>query len=483
MTAMRPRLLLLLLLPLGAIPAPAADTFDEAVKRASGSYQQQIQQATQDLLRTRERLNAEKAPLINARKAAEERLLAAEREVLRLEAQDQTAAERRRKMLKDQDGLRKTTNYLNSLSRDTLKAFADGLAPGENQALDAQLQALQQALDDAAGGTTAKPAGEVLGFLADWTQRAAGGYAVPGKAVLSGDNQVRQGTLAFVGPEAFFLPADGGPGAVLRRQGGATYPTAYPLPAWTRPDAEAFFHGQAGHFPADASRGKALHLQETRGSVLSHIRSGGVVAYVILATGLLALLLIMQKLYDLAQMKLDRPQKVQALLDAVAAGDLAGAERQLAGLHRTTHELFAAGLRQRHQPKALLEEQLSSLLHRQQMHFERRLSLLAVIATAAPLMGLLGTVSGMVKTFALMTVFGSGNAMKLSAGISEVLVATELGLMVAIPALVVHGFLSHRIRKNLSLLEHYAMEFVIALDQSRAGTPPAAQPAGHEGAR
>jgi biopolymer transport protein ExbB len=163
---------------------------------------------------------------------------------------------------------------------------------------------------------------------------------------------------------------------------------------------------------------------------------------------------------------------------------MADADRKLAGLHRTTHELFATGLRHRDRPKALLEEQLQSLLHRQQMHFERRLSLLAVIATAAPLMGLLGTVSGMVKTFALMTVFGSGNAMKLSAGISEVLVATELGLMVAIPALVVHGFLSHRIRKNLSLLEHYAMEFVIALDQTRAGPPPAsAPPAGHEGAR
>ena len=480
---MRPRFLLLLLGPFSTIQLTAADTFDEAVKRANGNYQQQIQQATQDLLHTRERLDAEKAPLINARKAAEEHLLAVEREVMRLEAQEQTAGERRRKMLKDQDGLRKTTNYLNSLSRDTLKAFEDGLAPGENQALAEQLQALQQSLDEAAGGTTARPAGAVLEFLSGWTQRATGGYAVSGKAVLAGDNQVRPGTLAFVGPEAFFLPNDGGAGTVLRRQNGATYPTGYAVPAWTRADAEALFHGQAGHFPADASRGKALHLQETRGSVVSHIRSGGIVAYIILATGLLALLLIVQKLYDLAQMKLDRPAKVQALLDAVTAGDLAGAERQLAGLHRTTHELFAAGLRYCHQPKALLEEQLQSLLHRQQMHFERRLSLLAVIATAAPLMGLLGTVSGMVKTFALMTVFGSGNAMKLSAGISEVLVATELGLMVAIPSLVVHGFLSHRIRKNLSLLEHYAMEFVIALDQSRAGTPPAAQPAGHESAR
>ena len=479
---MRPRLIILLgLLPLVAGHGFAAETFDEAVKRAAANYQQQMVQAGQDLNRTRERIAAEQAPLIREKQAAEERVLALEREIMRLETQEQGAGERRRKMLKEQDALRKTVNYLNGLARDALKSYDDGLAPGENQALAEQLLNLQQALDQPAGGPSARTAGEVLDFLAGQTRRATGGYAVPGRAVLAGDNRVRPGTFAFLGPEAFFLPDKEGPGTTLRRQAGATYPTAHPLPAWTRADAEAFFSGQAGRILADASRGKALHLQETRGSVASHIRSGGIVAYVILATGLLALLIIVQKLRDLADMRLDPPARVQELLDAVGRGAMGDADRLLAGLRKTTHELFAAALRHRDRPKPQLEEQLQALLHRQQMHFERRLSLLAVIATAAPLMGLLGTVSGMVKTFALMTVFGSGNAMKLSAGISEVLVATELGLMVAIPALVVHGFLSHRIRKNLSLLEHYAMEFVIALDQSRAG-PPAA-PSRHEAAR
>jgi len=87
------------------------------------------------------------------------------------------------------------------------------------------------------------------------------------------------------------------------------------------------------------------------------------------------------------------------------------------------------------------------------------LPLLAVIATAAPLMGLLGTVIGMVRTFALITVFGTGNAGKLASGISEVLVTTELGLLVAIPTLIAHGILAQRISKNLSLQERYALEF------------------------
>ena len=471
-----------LLLPAVAARSAGSETFDEAVTRASSNYEQKILQAAKELNLTRERLAAEKAPLIRAQQQAEERVSTLERELVQLETQAQGAADRRHKLQKDQESLRKTVNYLNSLTRDSLKAFADGLAPGENQAVAGQLQALQQTLDDASGGNSPQAAADVLEFLAQQIQRATGGYTVPGQAVFAGGNQVRKGTLAFLGPDAYFLADGEASGATLRRQNGAANPTAHPLAAWPRAEAEAFFHGQPGRVPADASLGKALRLQETRGSVLSHIRSGGLLAYVILATGLVALLLIIQKFADLAHMRLDRPEVVQGVLDAVAAGAFAEAERKVAPLRPVTRELLATGLRSIHRPKVLLEEQLQSLLHRQQMHFERRLSLLAVIATAAPLMGLLGTVSGMVKTFALMTVFGSGNALKLSAGISEVLVATELGLMVAIPALVVHGFLAHRIRKNLALLEHYAMEFVIALDTARAG-PPTAVPTRHEAAR
>ena len=61
---------------------------------------------------------------------------------------------------------------------------------------------------------------------------------------------------------------------------------------------------------------------------------------------------------------------------------------------------------------------------------------------SAALATVIGTVVGMVKTFALITVFGTGNAAKLASGISQVLVATELGLIVAIPALIAHGFLA-----------------------------------------
>jgi biopolymer transport protein ExbB len=254
----------------------------------------------------------------------------------------------------------------------------------------------------------------------------------------------------------------------VRPREGSKYPVSYALASWREPDATAFFAGQPGLMAADASGGKALRLKETTGTVWEHIRKGGLVAFGIVGVGVLAALMILQKIRDLRQMAVDAPAKVEACLKLVAAGSPAEAEKAVNHLQRTTRELFLVGLRHAHQPANILEERLQAVLLEQRLYYERRLPLLAVIATAAPLMGLLGTVVGMVKTFALITVFGTGNAGKLSSGISEVLVATELGLAVAIPTLVAHGFLAHRIQRNLSTLERYALQFTTAVGTAKA---------------
>jgi biopolymer transport protein ExbB len=182
--------------------------------------------------------------------------------------------------------------------------------------------------------------------------------------------------------------------------------------------------------------------------------------------------MIGQKIRDLRDLSVDAPPVVRAFLENVYHGAWSKADLAVKSLKAPARELFEIGLQYYDSPKEILEEHLQSVLLRQRLHFERRLPLLAVIATAAPLMGLLGTVVGMVKTFALITVFGTGNAGKLASGISEVLVATELGLVVAIPTLIAHGFLSQRIQKNLSLLERYALEFVTAAETAKVASKP-----------
>jgi biopolymer transport protein ExbB len=286
------------------------------------------------------------------------------------------------------------------------------------------------------------------------------------------DNLVQEGALAFVGPEVFFQPAGGGAAGIVRLREGSRQPVYYPQAAWATADSAALFSGRIGSLPADPSGGKALRLQQTGGTVMEHIEKGGKVAYAIVVVGLVALFLMIHKFIDVAAMRVDTSARVPEFLNAVATGARAEAQVVLSGVGRTTRELFAEGLRHLDAPATILEEKLETVLLGQRLHFERRLPLLAVIATAAPLMGLLGTVVGMVKTFTLITVFGTGNAAKLSSGISEVLVATELGLAVAIPALVVHGFLAHRINKNMARLERQALEFATTASSVQSGLAP-----------
>jgi biopolymer transport protein ExbB len=438
-----------------------AESFDDAMKRATADYGERLKTAADELNNTRKRIADEKAPLLQDMRNAD-----------RMEANQEDATNQHRKLLTDLDSIRKNTTYIGTLSHDGLTAFDESLAPGEGQLLSDRVEALGQKLDDTSAGPNGQAAMDIAEFLLERTRRELGGYTSSGSALIDGNSQVFKGTFAFVGPETFFLPDSGGKAGTVRPRAGSIYPVSYELPAWKPDEASAFFQGKPATLIADASSGKALRLRETTGSVLEHIQKGGLVAYAIIGVGLLSLLMIAQKIGDLARLSVDSPQAVQAFLVTVAQGATAKAEQAAKSLLPPTRELFLVGLRYSSSAKDILEEHLQSVLLRQRLHFERRLPLLAVIATAAPLMGLLGTVVGMVKTFALITVFGTGNAGKLASGISEVLVATELGLVVAIPTLIAHGFLAHRIQRNLSLLERYALDFVTAADTAKAVEKP-----------
>ncbi|MBI5425509.1 MAG: MotA/TolQ/ExbB proton channel family protein [Opitutae bacterium] len=452
-----------------ALALPAAEiSFDASLQSAIVDYRQRVTRAGEELNHARTRIAAEKAPLLAELRAAEDRLVAAQSELTRLETRRADFTETRRKLLQELEANRKVTAYATTLAHDGLKAVADSLSPGEAARDAERLHTLLQKLDDPAANASGAAAFDAVDQLLERTERVLGGYRAEGQAIVSETNQALPGTFAFVGPEVFFRTADGQHAGAVRTREGGKIPASYALPAWKPADAATFFAGAPGAMLADASGGKALRLQEISGSVWEHVRKGGAVAFAIVGVGLLALAMIIGKARDLSQMALEPAESFQRFLDLIGRGDLAGARAAAAALRPSTRELALVSLESAAQPKTILEERLQAVLLAQRLHFERRLPLLAVIATAAPLMGLLGTVVGMVRTFALITVFGTGNAGKLSSGISEVLVATELGLVVAIPTLIAHGYLAHRIQKNLLLLERQALELATAIESGRA---------------
>jgi len=98
---------------------------------------------------------------------------------------------------------------------------------------------------------------------------------------------------------------------------------------------------------------------------------------------------------------------------------------------------------------------------------ERFLSTLGMLAAIAPLLGLLGTVTGMINTFHVITTYGTGDPRMMSSGISEALVTTMLGLSVAIPIMLAHTFLSRRVETLISKMEEKSVAFVNLVFKSR----------------
>ncbi len=127
------------------------------------------------------------------------------------------------------------------------------------------------------------------------------------------------------------------------------------------------------------------------------------------------------------------------------AGDTAGAEALLVAGKGVFPRSLEIVIHNRHLPeralRRLLEEKLSRLLH----PLDSSLPLVAVLATAAPLLGLLGTVTGMVHTFDVITIHGNRNPVLLADGISEALITTQSGLLIAFPLLLMRHRLADRI--------------------------------------
>jgi biopolymer transport protein ExbB len=129
--------------------------------------------------------------------------------------------------------------------------------------------------------------------------------------------------------------------------------------------------------------------------------------------------------------------------------------------------LLRVALQHRHRPRAVLRERIEDTGREVVHDLERYLPMLGTIAGVAPLLGLLGTVTGIITAFDALSASGGGDARMLSGGIAEALVSTAAGLIVAIPALIATRALRGRVDRLVLHMEREAGEFVDALDEAR----------------
>ena len=137
-------------------------------------------------------------------------------------------------------------------------------------------------------------------------------------------------------------------------------------------------------------------------------------------------------------------------------------------------KMLVRGVEHIDEPTELVEEVMYEEILSTRLKLHRFLPFVAISASSAPLLGLLGTVTGIINTFKLITVFGSGDVKTLSGGISEALVTTEFGLIVAIPSLLLHAFLSRKAKGIVDEMDKAAIALVNQISKTR-------QPPGDDG--
>lgn len=206
-------------------------------------------------------------------------------------------------------------------------------------------------------------------------------------------------------------------------------------------EAESGMHA----FPLDPSKGAILSLMVQSPDLKERLQQGGGIGYLILILGAIGVLLVMQRAVGLLFAR--RGIEAQAKSDDANKRNPLG-RLQLIAKEITSRNIDAVSMR--------LDEQLgeeSSLLN-------RGLPTVAVLAAVSPLLGLLGTVTGMIETFQQITLFGTGDPKLMSGGISQALVTTQLGLSVAIPLVLFHSLLVGRVNRLVEKLGKYSSDII-----------------------
>jgi biopolymer transport protein ExbB len=195
-------------------------------------------------------------------------------------------------------------------------------------------------------------------------------------------------------------------------------------------------------------------MPEVLWQALEYLKQGGWIMIPLIGFSLLMWVLILERWWAFRVLE-QHDIRITGAVDALKAGGLAGTPDGLRA------RLVHAYLDLRAEDPALNRRVLQECALGLRNGLHARLAAIAVLASIAPLLGLLGTVLGMIETFDVISVFGTGNARAMAGGISVALVTTQSGLIIAIPGL----FISGSLKRRAQALEHRLDEVAVVLDR------------------
>ncbi len=196
--------------------------------------------------------------------------------------------------------------------------------------------------------------------------------------------------------------------------------------------------GGAVDFGIDVTKGGILGLLVESPTVKDRIEQGGIVGYCIIALGIIGLIIAILRFFALSTAS----RKVTAQL-----------KRDTASTDNPLGRVLAAYESNKGADTETIELKLSEAALKEMPALTKGLLFIKVVSAVAPLMGLLGTVTGMIKTFQVITLYGAGDPKMMAGGISQALMTTVLGLVVAIPMVLLHTVVSGQSRKIVNILQ------------------------------
>lgn len=205
----------------------------------------------------------------------------------------------------------------------------------------------------------------------------------------------------------------------------------------------------------DPTRGAIMALLVQAPNYKERIEQGGWIAYLILILGAVGLLIAVYRF---------------VMLSLIGRGVAKQQKQTEANTDNALGRILSVYNDKLAQDVETLALKLDEAILREIPKIERGLITLAVLAAVAPMLGLLGTVSGMIETFQSITLFGTGDPKLMSGGISQALVTTELGLAVAIPILLIHSALSGKSNRLVQILDEESAAIVARNAESQHGT-------------
>jgi biopolymer transport protein ExbB len=266
----------------------------------------------------------------------------------------------------------------------------------------------------------------------------------------------KDGEVGFLKPESDGIRLIGVPGDVPRSALNAI---------------SDYFNGKSNTLPIDPSRGGAFASYTKKTELVDKLEEGGSIMYVIAAVGILAILIIIERFIILFRIRSNTDDITARITGLAENGEWEQASIACKENGRVpTCRMLQGALGHVGASQEVLENTLQEGILRETPHLERFLPTLGVLATIAPLLGLLGTVTGMINTFKVITAQGTGDANAMAGGISEALLTTEFGLVVAIPLILLHHMLSRRVDKIVGDMEEKGTAFAVTMTMSGAVT-------------